>query len=508
MGELISLERALCLPAPDITALLKGQNIVAIPKVAVQRGWTFALYPCDLLNDSLPVQQQYHSYAHTSAQAALAELNTSVVKIETWARCELSTMIHDAEQLEVLSCSTVWTKAALQKALNQRQHVFLAYLQVYRLAEPISVSANFVTSDKCGKFVSLSSISLESNSLTSIKLTEPLPILEEAIFIQRKQRLEIGKKPFHSELHEIYNELNKLEKTFDLPTKTSKATKKINQEVRSLLGWCKPQKTEPLQNQQEFLQKIVLLGNRSIEEEEGKKSNYQAGTDFELIVRQALFNLGFSVSEEHKGGAGGIDLYCSKPYSMVVECKCGKSIPGNTVYELDNLADDYFEDSQVEVRMIIGPGKPTDQLQKRAERKNISIISPMTLQKLVELEAKHHNSIDLIELKEYLKPGQSDSKIEEFIAKILREIQLRANVVEAVKQLSWMEPERRQFEVSEVRVQYNVLFSQKDGTILDNATVHELLIELSSPLVGCLGRLRGTSLQSDRFYYLRDLTVE
>lgn len=45
MLEVVSLDRALCLPAADIAALLKGQLIAATPKVSVQKGWTFALYP-------------------------------------------------------------------------------------------------------------------------------------------------------------------------------------------------------------------------------------------------------------------------------------------------------------------------------------------------------------------------------------------------------------------------------------------------------------------------------
>jgi hypothetical protein len=37
--------------------------------------------------------------------------------------------------------------------------------------------------------------------------------------------------------------------------------------------------------------------------------------------------------------------------------------------------------------------------------------------------------------------------------------------------------------------------------------LHSILIELSSPLTGYLGRIPGANWQSDRFYYLRDLPV-
>lgn len=495
MGELISLERVLCLPAPDITALLEGQNIVAIPKVAVQRGWTFALYPCDLLTDSLPVQKQYHSYAHTSAQAALTSLNTSTVEIEAWARCELSTMIHDEELLEALSCSTVWTKAALQEALNQRQHIFLAYLQVYKLAQPVSVSANSVTSDKYGKFISLSSLPLENYPSPSIKVTELIPVLDEAVFIQRKQRLERGEKPLH-------HELIKLEEAIASLANTNHAANRIRQEIRDILGWHTIEITISKSSVDlDWISKINALGTATT------GGNYEKGTAFEQVVHKSLSFLGFELDSSAKGGAGGIDLYCTKPYPLIGECKAGQTIPGNTVYELNKLGSVHLTKQFFDTvnKLIIGPGKPTTQLQQSAQQFGISIINPMTLQKLVELQATYPNSIDLIELKEYLRPGQIDDKIEEYITKVLQKIRLRANIVQAVKQLSEMEPERRQFEVSEVRVQYNILFCKLNGNTLDNEIVHELLIELSSPLAGYLGRLRGTSLQSDRFYFLRDM---
>jgi len=38
--------------------------------------------------------------------------------------------------------------------------------------------------------------------------------------------------------------------------------------------------------------------------------------------------------------------------------------------------------------------------------------------------------------------------------------------------------------------------------------MHEILIELSSPLTGYLGRIKGENLGRDRFYFLRDLPLD
>jgi hypothetical protein len=44
----------------------------------------------------------------------------------------------------------------------------------------------------------------------------------------------------------------------------------------------------------------------------------------------------------------------------------------------------------------------------------------MTLQKLVEFKAKYPGAINLVELQQYLKPGQIDYKIDEYIDKAER----------------------------------------------------------------------------------------
>ena len=74
-------------------------------------------------------------------------------------------------------------------------------------------------------------------------------------------------------------------------------------------------------------QEIIKFGEGSIQEDD---SVHAQGTRFEKIVRDAMIFLGFSVDEYHKGGAGGIDFFISKPYPIIGECKSGKSIPSDT----------------------------------------------------------------------------------------------------------------------------------------------------------------------------------
>jgi hypothetical protein len=101
---------------------------------------------------------------------------------------------------------------------------------------------------------------------------------------------------------------------------------------------------------------------------------------------------------------------------------------------------------------------------------------------------------------------EADDKVNRYIDKVWQQLKIRSGVVQSVKYLT--RPERKQLEVLEIRTCYNLKFADGNSSEeLDTQTVHELLIELSSPLAGYLGRIRGSSLSSDRFYFLRDLGV-
>ena len=259
-------------------------------------------------------------------------------------------------------------------------------------------------------------------------------------------------------------------------------------------------------NDLSWIQTISTLGDRTIETLE-KKSNVQAGTDFENIVKKSLQFLGFTLDESHKGGAGGLDLFCTKPYAIAGECKSGKSIPDNTIEELDRIAKRHLKENYyLATGLIIGSGEPTKNLKESALASRvtggmqINIIKAMTLQKLVKLKAKYDGAINLFELKEYLQAGKIDDKIEEYIQKVESEIKLRSYIVKTVKELQDADSEYPS--PIEIRTHYN---AKKQGSNLSLDFTKEILIELSSPLAGYLGRVKGNGGTGDRFYYLRDL---
>jgi hypothetical protein len=483
MSESVLLQTALRLSAPDVEALIQGRMIAAMSQIFINPGRQFALYPSDISINALSTEQYYRSNFLPTAQQTLAELDSETVLIKAWARCELCQILNEAESFDVLSQLTVWTKEALQQTLSKRGNIFLAYLKVYRLPQPVEIPVN-----PNPRFVPLPQ---------PLIVTDTTPVLSDRIFTQHRRQLERLEPPLHPELEELQGAIAQL---------NNPSTQQLADKISQFLGWTSQTPTQPVDPKLAWIKTIAELGDRTKEVDE-KKSNYQAGTDFENIVRQSLEFLGFTVDEAYKGGAGGLDLFCSKPYPLVGECKAGKGIPSRTAEELIKLGGMRLDDAQFKTaaKLIIGPGKPSKDVLTASQKFRISIIHPMTLQKLVELQAKYPGSINLIALKEYLEPGQIDPKIDEYIQKIESDIKLRSQIVQAVEQLGELGSD---YQTVEIRVQYNAVFAKEPSSKLDDTTVYNLLVELSSPLTGYLGRITGSDWRSDRFYFLCELKVD
>ncbi len=477
------IDIAIPLPAPDIEALIQGRMIAAMPRVFIEPGWSYALYPTDISINLLPYEQHYRSSFLPNAQTSLAELNSDEVLIKAWARCELCKMLNP-ESLEDLSQLTIWTREVLQQTFLERPYVFLAYLRVYLLSQPLKMPVQ-----PNGNFVSLPK---------SLNVTDSTPVLSESIFAKRRQKLEKLESPEHPELEELQSALVHL-------STTNPKAKQLDAEIKMFLGWSSDKPVKPIKPDLAWIKTIAALGDRSIELEE-KKSNYQAGTDFENITRQSLEFLGFKIENAYKGGAGGLDLFCSKPYPLVCECKAGRLIPSGTAEELIKLGGMHLGADKFlgSTKLVIGPGNPSRDMLKAAKEWKISIINAMTLQKLVELTAKYPGAVNLVELKPYLEAGKIDYRINDYLDKVEREIRLRSQIIQAVKQLC---SDSDFTTVIEIKVQYNARFAATDSK-LTNESVKDLTIELSSPLTGYLGRIKGDNGQSDRFYFLRDLLLD
>ncbi|UBF24560.1 DUF1802 family protein [Kovacikia minuta CCNUW1] len=460
-----SINTALCLPASDVAALSKGRMIAALSRTFVSSTQQFAL---------CPIEEQG---------------KISAISIDLWAKPEFCKVYSDLEDIDKLAQITIWSKVDLKKAIQERFKLFLLCLRVFQAPQAVVLLPGGVSLNKIGSF-----IKLPGNLSTS----HSVPILDDDFFTQRKQQLINLEPSNHSELEELQKAISSL-------AIANEDAKSLDNYIQTFLGWINKPIAVDTKQKLDWIYKIDALGRRSKELDQDK-SNYQAGTDFENIVRDSLEFLGFSIDEAYKGGAGGLDLFCSKPYPLVGECKSGKRIPSGTTEELLKLGgmrlstDQFLESS----KLIIGPGNPTQDLLTAAAKWKVSIINPMSLQKLVELQAKYPGSVNLIELKKYLEPGQIDYRIDEYIEKVSKEIKLRSHIIQSIKQhLS-----QTKAEDASVDILFGVYCGSNPPQVLALKDFQEILIELSSPLVGYLGRIRSHNSQSDRFYFLRDFPID
>jgi len=476
----ITLDRVLSLPIADIKALQEGRTIAALPIAQVQKGWSFILYP----------NPEDECGGDTY--------------IETWATCENFSMIHEVEKALILSSLTPWKQSELEKFLEERGHLSLALLRAYRLPAPIVISSTVASGIKPGKFIGLSHFGEDFKE--SIQVTKVLPILSETIFANRQQQILKFRPPEHPELEELQG-------TIALYTQAHPEAKKFDDDLRVFLGWSDLQTAQV--SASSWTDETITITKA------GESSD---GYLFEKLVRQAFIYLGFTnnlnnpkaaLDPNGMGGAGGIDIYCEKPFPIVGECKasslgnvgngvCAQLINlGNT-----NLGKDRFEAA---VKIIFAAGKLNSTHAEPAAKENkMNVMRPDTLQRLVELKTAHPGSIDLLELEPCLRREpfgtESDKKVNDFIDQIEKRIKIRSYVIQSVKALK--EGGDSPVSASTVRTHFNIAFAPTLQEKLDPPEqAHSILIELSSPLTGYLGRTKGNTWKDDRFYFLRDLIV-
>ena len=454
---MISIANGLRISATNLDALRSGAIVGAFSKTFLVPDRAFALYP------DLQIE------------------NSDLVTVDLWAECKSCENIDSTFDISKLSELTALPIEELESIFQQRASIFLLVLRVYKLPNPIQVQQQSI-----GNFVPLPE---------SITIFEKIPILDDEQF----QQIQDQSKDL--ELLIIPNQSTDIILDDD-------DFLKINPNILNV----EPQEVIDEENQTNnslsWIKTISALGDRSIEGAD-KKSTVKAGTDFENIVKRSLEFLGFTIDKAHKGGAGGLDLCCSQPYLLIGECKAGKSIPKGTTEEIMRIGmtklatESEFKEA---AKLIIGSGKPTPDVIKFSTKWKISIIKTKTLQKLVEFKAKYDGAINLFELKEYLQAGQIDDKIDEYIQKVESDIKLRSRIVQSVKKLAYMGTTQPNFE--RICTQYNAMFFTDNESVLHDQEGKDILIELSSPLAGYLGRVKGNGGNSDRFYYLRDLPIE
>ena len=478
------MNTGLCLSPIEIVSLKQGKSIVAAPRRFIAPGKRFLLIPSQEINDSIR-NKFYRPEAISLFESDAKNIKTSNL---TWARCTFCQHITDMESVESIEQLSLWSREALSIHLRNKGNLFLAFLRVFELSKS---KIPFRTEKLCdsqhlNQIVPLPDyldVSADNPILTDEKFQDARNIVVNLQVEKTKIILEKAKRVDSNHISSgtaVKSPAERLEKTDK------------SQDRSSRMSW---------------INEIAALGERSKELDKGK-SNYQAGTDFENIVRTSLKYLGFKIDDAHQGGAGGLDLSCSEPYLLIGECKSGKKVPNDTAVQLLNLGTLRLENKWAlnqAVKLIIGPGKPTPQLKEAAYKHDIAIINPHTLEKLVKLQYQFPGSIDLVELKQYLIAGHADDSINNYIKQIKLRFQLRSCIVKRVR--NYLLATRQHTANEDALYGAYIAYHLPDEEPVSGENFHEILLELSSPFAGYLGRNQ-TVDGLESFYFLRHLIVE
>lgn len=488
---MITLETALCIPAPELQTITDGRLVAILSSVSLTQGAKFALYPIPAKFSDIPTDNYYQTQFLSVAYNALAQAATPEPTLQYWAECQGCSIIDTPDELNAIAALGIWQLEFLKTWLAQRQFLIITFLRTYQLPTPVTETVI----PKVGKFIGLSN---------PIKVQEKYPILDDILFRHRLEQSQSFQVPKHPELEALDAALE--------PTilATSPETQSFQRNLRKVLGWGPVSVTKLNSPGTDWMNQIAALGERSKELDEGK-SNYQAGTDFEIAVRDSLEYLGFKIDYAHRGGAGGLDLSCSEPYLLIGECKSGKKIPNDTAVQLLNLGTLRLESKTAfnrATKLIIGPGTPTTQLEKAALVHGMAIINPHTLEKLVKLQHQYPGSIDLFELKKHLIDGRADEFVRDYIEEVKSELRLRSFIVKQVRS-HLLKTNEQSASLEALHAVYSHEFDVGSNSFkrLNRNDFHNILIELSSPLAGYLGRHQTTDGQ-EVFYFLRQLTVD
>ncbi|MDJ0556668.1 MAG: DUF1802 family protein [Microcoleaceae cyanobacterium MO_207.B10] len=474
------IQTALCLPAPDIAGLIQGRTILAMPRIFINPGRQFALYPTNVEINALPLAEYYRPGFVSIAEKSLLEILDGKVKILVWAKCEDCQIINEVARFDILSKLTVWTEAGLNETLSKRGHIFLTYLRLYYLVEPVEMEVGLNS-----RFVSLRG---------NITATLAKAILTNHSFEQRYRQILNRQTPLHPEIEKLQENITPL-------IERNPKAKVLDQDLQKFLGWSKYYHPTQTNTDLEWIKKIAKVGNSS------------DGQEFEKLVRKSLIKLGFSNSNtdpkislnpESTGGAGGLDFYCEAPYLLVGECKATKTekVPDGTPAQLVKLGNKFLGDNYHKcIKLIMAAGILTKDANQTAVGNKMNVMRPETLEKLVELKAKYPGSINLFQLKEILavEPfGEAaDRKINQYIEEVEKQIKLRCHIVNVVKE----HQEKARVENSTISELHTAYIYSQSPQKLSRQEMYDILLELASPLTGYLGRIKGEDKKSDAFTF-------
>jgi len=253
------------------------------------------------------------------------------------------------------------------------------------------------------------------------------------------------------------------------------------------------------------LEELLALAGPNLEDYL-RLAHSSQGTAFEEATRKCFVALGFSLDPDFQGQSGEIDFVAVAPYYVFGECQVsgGQNVGVGIVDKLLRHRRRYLHHKE-----IVGPRpgprvivceNTTQQLVQDAATENVAILRSSSLAALVKLKREYPGAAHPFNLRALLETaGDASSHVIRFIDHVREEIEKRVGIIEVLKNDRYA----RAAKVSgrdpgwiQARLEAEL------ETHLSISVVEEILRELTSPLVGCVG------VESEggrpRYFYIRD----
>ncbi|MEA5464860.1 DUF1802 family protein [Leptothoe sp. PORK10 BA2] len=477
---MVLLNTGLCLSSLEIVALKQGKSIVSAPKRFIAPGKRFLLIPSQELNDSIK-NKFYRPETLSLFESDFKNIKTSNL---VWAQCEFCQHITGLDDVESLSKLTLWNQEALTTHLRNKSNLFLAFIRVFSLSND---EVSFRLENLCDNELLNQIIPLPDY----LNVSSDNPVLTDEQFQDARNiilDLQVDRSPII-----VVKEINTVADSHPIEEKLT-------------------EQEENILDSSDWVSKIAGVGNSS------------DGNTFERLVRKSLITLGFANSGRYSdtsldpnklGGAGGLDFYCDIPYPIVGECKATKtenisdngSGPAAQLIKLGNrILENHYQEC---IKLIIAAGNLTRNAKQTAKNTQISVLRPETLQRLVELKEAYPHSFNLDELKPVLANSpfseEADKELRNFIDEVWKKLNIRSLLVETVRKKC--DQDKKPSRVEGIRSAFNAAHAVDDIPIIQTEEeTRDILLELSSPFTGYLGRKIYDG--EECFFFLRKLEIK
>ncbi len=486
----IALTTALCLPTLDLEALLQGRTIAAISN-SFRNPSQFLLCPVDTSLETSRLENRYHPDFLKSINLNQSLYNIDSVTIQAWARCKTCRIFGEKDNLAALSSLTAWSVEYLHELVQERHKIFVLFLQIHRFAQPIDLAMSRLSEDNIGSYIDVPGSWSDQGALA---------LLPDEDFAKRQKQLIKLSPPIHPELHSLQTALVALRQN-------SLGAMALDRDLRYLLGWSRAEETQLYDSDLSWIQRIAQSGDTD------------TAAEFKRLVFKSWIKLGFSNAdgalsiEDSKAEDSDLDVCCDVPFALIGKCQADRrGVVAKSVIEQImksgelSFRPDAFEQS---IKVIFTAGPLTELAQHSARENKVNVMHPETLQRLTEMKARYPGSIDLLKLKACLQRAPygeaADEKIGQFIEETFIQLKIRSAVIEAVK-LSLENADQESVGIDSVCAAYAALASFGLPS-LSMGDVQDVLIELSSPVAGYLGKTHAADGR-ELFYFLRELYVE